>query len=180
MPLAWILMVSMVLVLGLVVWQLVRAFQGAAVPAPPNWINLSIPILAVVGLGISAYMTYIEATYTPAVCGPVGDCNAVQNSSYAYLFGWLPVGLFGAGGYVAILAAWIWGQRQPGGWGHAAVLGMSAFGTLFSIYLTYLEIFVINAVCIWCLSSALIITLLMAAGLPAAANWLALGEEAEG
>jgi uncharacterized membrane protein len=54
---------------------------------------------------------------------------------------------------------------------------MAIFGTLFSVYLTYLEIFVIHAVCIWCLSSAVIITLQMLVGLAPAARWLAVMDE---
>jgi uncharacterized membrane protein len=180
MELAWALMALMALALAIAVWQVARAFQGKAVSPPPAWLDRSIPILALVGLGIAGYMTYIEATYTPAFCGPLGDCNAVQTSPYARLFGFLPVGLFGAAGYLAILVAWSWprlrrdklAQVMP-----VAILGMAAFGTLFSVYLTYLEIFVIRAVCIWCLSSALVITLLLLASLPSAARWLALAED---
>jgi uncharacterized membrane protein len=125
-------------------------------------------------------MTYVEATYTPAVCGPVGDCNAVQNSPYARLFGVLPVGLLGMLGYVGILAAWGWGRLRRDRMAEympVVVLGLTAFGTLFSVYLTYLEIFVIHAVCIWCITSAVIITLSMIASLPPAAAWLSLTEE---
>jgi uncharacterized membrane protein len=121
-----------------------------------------------IGLAIAVYLTYIEATYTPAFCGPVGDCNAVQNSRYARIFDVIPVGLFGAAGYLAILAAWVYPrlrQDRLSEYSPVAILGMAGFGTLYSIYLTYLEIFVIRAVCIWCISSALIITLILLAGL---------------
>jgi uncharacterized membrane protein len=105
----------------------------------------------------------------------------VQNSKYAVLFGIIPVGLIGLLGYLAILAAWLW-QRfrsdQLVEYVPAALLGMTFFGVAFSIYLTYLEIFVIKAVCIWCIASAWIMTILMLASLPAAATWFA-GEELE-
>jgi uncharacterized membrane protein len=99
-----------------------------------------------------------------AVCGPVGNCNAVQSSPYAKLFGFLPVGLLGAAGYVAILLAWLVSRRPEsalGAMAPLALLGMAAFGVLFSLYLTYLELFVINAVCIWCLSSAVLMSLVL-------------------
>jgi uncharacterized membrane protein len=179
MPLAWVLSAFMLVSLGFTVWQVGRAFQGHSMPPVPTWLDRSIPVLALAGLGVAVYMTYIEATYTPAVCGPIGDCNAVQTSPYARLFGVVPVGLFGAAGFLAILGAWLWHRLHGEGlsaYMPAAILGLTVFGTLFSVYLTYLEIFIIKAVCIWCLSSALIITLLMLAGLPAAANWLAVTE----
>jgi uncharacterized membrane protein len=56
---------------------------------------------------------------------------------------------------------------------------MALFGTVFSIYLTYLELFVIKAVCIWCLSSAVIMALLMLLTLPAATQWLAVSDQVE-
>ena len=180
MSLAWIIMVGMLVALVYTGWQVTRSFQGKPFPPAPKWFNLAIPILSLVGLGVALYLTLIESTSIPAVCGPIGDCNTVQQSSYARLFGVIPVGLLGAVGYLAILAAWAWQKaRKDGlaGYVPLALFGMSLFGTLFSVYLTYLELFVIRAVCIWCLSSAVIITLLMLVSLPAASLWLAASEE---
>jgi uncharacterized membrane protein len=95
----------------------------------------------------------------------------VQTSSYAKLFGVLPVGVLGLIGYVAILAAWLWGRFRSdrlADYAPLGVLGMTAFGVLFSVYLTYLELFVIYAVCMWCLASAVIMTLLMLLATPEA------------
>ncbi|MEA2008929.1 MAG: vitamin K epoxide reductase family protein [Chloroflexota bacterium] len=123
-----------------------------------------IPVLAVIGLGIAGYMSFVEATQTEAVCGPVGHCNEVQQSSYATLFGFLPVGFLGLGGGVIILLTWILQNYGPEKWRQltsTALWGLTLFGTLFSIYLTFLEPFVIGASCLWCLSSAVIMTLLL-------------------
>jgi uncharacterized membrane protein len=140
-----------------------RGLQGAYLPVDPDWQTLAIPLLALVGLGVAGYLAYVETRAVPAVCGPVGDCNAVQSSSYARLGGVLPVGVLGAVGYAAILAAWLWGRFRSDGlaeYAPLALFGMALFGTLFSLYLTYLEPFVIHAVCAWCLTSAVIVTLL--------------------
>lgn len=131
---------------------------------PLAWLELAIPILAIAGLGVAGYLAYVETQAVPAVCGPVGDCNAVQSSPYARLFGLLPIGVLGVIGYVAILATWLWGRLKSAPLARHALLvvfGLALVGTLFSLYLTYLEPFVIKAVCIWCLTSAIIITLLM-------------------
>ncbi|MBS1248991.1 MAG: hypothetical protein MAG431_00562 [Chloroflexi bacterium] len=120
-----------------------------------------IPVLAVIGLGVAGYLTFIETTQTEAVCGPVGDCNSVQQSPYSTLFGFLPIGVLGAIGYVMILLAWVFHKYGPQNWNSqtiTALWGFTLFGTFFSIYLTFLEPFVIGASCIWCLSSAVIIT----------------------
>ena len=135
-------------------------------PARPAsaWPEVALPLLALIGLGVALYLAYVETQAVEAICGPVGDCNAVQASPYATLFGVLPVGVLGAAGYLAILAAWLWGRFGSGqlaDYAPPAMFGLSLFGVLFSVYLTYLEPFVIGAVCIWCLTSAVIITLLM-------------------
>jgi uncharacterized membrane protein len=87
----------------------------------------------------------------------------VQSSSYARVWGILPVGVLGAFGYIAILAAWWIGRNKWvfSTYSPIALFGMALFGTIFSIYLTYLELYVIKAVCIWCISSAVIIAMLL-------------------
>jgi uncharacterized membrane protein len=182
MLVAWITILGMLAAVVVAGGVLYRALQGHALGGLPRWVDWAIPVLALAGLGVALYMTYIEVTHVEAICGPLGDCNAVQNSPYATLFGWLPVGVLGLLGYLGILGAWGWGRWRKdrlADYVPAALLGMTLFGTIFSIYLTYLEIFVILAVCIWCISSAILITLLMLASLPKAAAWLAAAEEGE-
>lgn len=121
------------------------------------------PVLAVAGLGVAAYLAHVEVREIEAVCGPVGDCNTVQRSEYARLFGVLPLGVLGVVGFVAILLGWAvrrFGTGRTRAGASVALLGLTGFGTLFSIYLTFLEPFVIGATCLWCLSSAVIMTAL--------------------
>ncbi len=145
-----------------------------------SWMDIAIPVLSVIGLGVAIYLTYVETQSVKAFCGPVGDCNAVQSSSYSKVWGILPVGLLGAAGYIVIFAAWFVG-RQNWSWlskyAPVALFGMALFGTIFSIYLTYLELFVIYAVCIWCISSAIIITLQLLFSLNSALLAFAPSEE---
>jgi uncharacterized membrane protein len=99
----------------------------------------------------------VEVTRVEAVCGPIGDCNTVQSSRYASLFGLLPIGAVGLLGYVLVGIVWwvgAYGGGRPGRVAPSALLGMTFAGTLFSIYLTFLEPFVIGATCLWCLTSA--------------------------
>ena len=182
MAMAWVIMAFMVLALILAIVMILRAFQGKPLRAGTRWLDVAIPVLSVIGLGVSVYLTYVEFTHTRALCGPVGDCNAVQSSPYAKLFGVVPVGLVGAIGYIAILVTWVWRRIRTDSLARAAgpiMFGMALFGTLFSIYLTYLELFVILAVCIWCLSSAVLITALLLLNLSPVTQWLAVSDEDE-
>jgi uncharacterized membrane protein len=115
-----------------------------------------------VGLGISGYTAYTSLADTTPVCGPIGDCAAVQQSVYAHLFG-IPMGVLGLFGYGSILVAWIVGRRlaPTGGDWRWLSWGITLAGVLFSLRLTALEVFVINATCLWCLGSAVTISLLL-------------------
>jgi uncharacterized membrane protein len=139
----------------------------------PEWPGWSVPALVVVGSVVAAYLSFVEVTQTEAVCGPIGDCNTVQQSEYAFLFGVLPVGVLGLMGYGVILALWAMTRLEPRDvrrWGALGLWAAALFGTLFSVYLTFLEPFVIGASCIWCLTSAVIMTLLLWAAAPMAAR----------
>ena len=164
---------SVLVLLGMLASLILRGYPpGVGKRGGPVWV---VPLLVLVGMGVATYLSFIEITHSEAVCGPVGDCNTVNQSEYATLFGFLPVGVMGLLGYLSILAFWILGRFGPEGWrarGDLALWAAALLGTLFSAYLTFLEPFVIGATCAWCLSSAVIMTLLLWATSPlAAAAW---------
>jgi len=144
--------------------QVLRPRRRTPDPDPPSW-GWLVPVLALAGLGVALYLAYVESQGVKAACGPVGDCNAVQQSPYARLLGVLPIGVVGAIGYIAMLAAWAWrrsgADERRRAIASLTLFSMTALGVLFSIYLTFLEPFVIGATCVWCLTSAVIITLLL-------------------
>ncbi len=149
-----------ILVLGVMVASLALIpilIRGGSLRGAPVWL---VPALAAVGLGVAAYMAVIEVTAGQAVCGPLGDCNAVQRSEYARLAG-IPIGVLGLAAYVAVLVAWAVSRIAGSPVAEAGcilVAGIALGGTVFSVYLTFLEPFVIGATCMWCLTSALTIT----------------------
>ena len=128
--------------------------------------------VALAGVGVAAYLTYVHyAGLQPFCAGGGHGCERVQSSSYARLGG-IPVAVLGLAGYLAIAAALIArGERARLA---AAALAISGFG--FSAYLTYLELFVIDAICQWCVASAVLLTLLSAITV----RRLLLGDEAPG
>jgi uncharacterized membrane protein len=122
-----------------------------------------IPVLSLIGIGIAAYLSFVEINQVEAVCGPVGDCNTVQQSSYAILFGILPMGILGLLGYLAVIILWLAGNLDLEAWKtriNALLWIVTLIGTLFSVYLTFLEPFVIGATCMWCIVSAIVMTIL--------------------
>ncbi len=131
-----------------------------------HWPAWSIPVISIFGLGVAAYLSFVEVTQTEAICGPVGNCNTVQSSPYAILFGVLPVGVLGIMGYLAILGGWLLKQFGPRSTRNLAIIALWAFawiGILFSIYLTFLEPFVIGATCAWCITSAILMSMIFLA-----------------
>jgi len=113
----------------------------------------AIAIGAVIGLAIATYLLYTRLTGGIPACGGSSGCETVALSEYATLLG-LPVALYGVGysGLVLLLALawWRTGDRRA----ILAVYGLGFAGLLAVGYLTYLEIFVIGAICIWCVAYA--------------------------
>jgi uncharacterized membrane protein len=151
---------------GMILSLIVVTYSLSKPPGKPRsrWIDWLIPLACLAGLGVAGYLAFVETAQTSAICGPLGDCNAVQQSEYARLFGLLPVGVLGVLGYAAMLIAWIVGQLRAerlAALANLALFGMAFAGTLFSLYLTFLEPFVIGATCAWCLASAVLMTFLL-------------------
>lgn len=151
--LAIVALVSMVCVVALTIYRLNKQ---AIIPVSGWW---AIPLLAVAGLGIMVYLTSIPETN---ICYPNGACQIIQQSEYGEILD-VPVGLWGALGYLAILVTWsasLFGSSRLLSIVPWALLALTLLGVLFSLYFTFLEPFVIGATCPWCLTSAILMTIL--------------------
>lgn len=111
-------------------------------------------VLTLAGIAIAGYLTWVHYEGLSPVC-TTGGCERVQASSYSEI-GPIPVALLGLIGYVVILAS----LAIRGDVGRAATFMLTLAGFAFSLYLTYLELFVIDAICQWCVASAVIMVLL--------------------
>ena len=119
-------------------------------------LRLATALICVLGLAVAGYLTYVHyAELEPLCVGGGGGCEKVQSSDYAELAG-IPVAVLGLAGYGLILASlWV-----PGDAGRVsgALLALVGFG--FSLYLTWAELFEIDAICQWCVVSAVLMTVL--------------------
>ena len=117
-------------------------------------LRIAAAVLALAGVGVAGYLTWVHYADLEAICaGGSGGCEKVQNSDYAELAG-VPVALLGLLGYGAILASlWV-----PGDLGRFAGAVMALAGSGFSAWLTYVELFELDAICQWCVASAVIMT----------------------
>ena len=120
-------------------------------------LRLTMSLITLVGLGVASYLTYVHYAGINPVCTAGGTCLKVQTSIYSKLAG-VPVALMGLIGYVGIMASLLIPENERS---RFATMALTMVGFGFSAYLTYRELFSIHAVCEWCASSAVILTVLM-------------------
>jgi uncharacterized membrane protein len=136
---------------------------------------MALVALSAIGVAIAAYLSWIAIIGVDSIaCGPAGDCHAVQTSEYSKVAG-VPVAMLGLAMYLALLGGAVARQllsasppalsplaRRVAVWTFALAFG----GTLYSGYLTYVELFVIDAICAWCVASAVVVTAIFVLTLP--------------
>ncbi len=129
--------------------------QEAPQRAAPNWPLLG---LAMLGIGLTAYLTFAAwGAQAVAGCAAGSGCDLVLNSRWSRLFG-LPVSLWGFLAY-ASLAAIAWIRRADAHWKLAWVVAL--FGVFYSIYLTSVSLFELNAACPYCLTSLALMAVIL-------------------
>ena len=114
--------------------------------------------VALAGLGIAIYLTVVHYTGGEPVCAIAHGCATVQKSRYAEFAG-VPVAVLGLLGYVAILASTLVRDSETS---RTATAFLALAGLGFSGWLSYVEVFTLHAICIWCVGSAICMALLAA------------------
>lgn len=118
-------------------------------------LRLATALLALAGMGIAAYLTYVHYSGAAIACS-TGGCEKVQTSSYAELAG-IPVAVIGLVGYFLILlTAFVAGEV-----GAVAAVALTLGGFAFAVYLIYVQVALIDALCIWCLASDAVLGVLV-------------------
>lgn len=120
------------------------------------WIAI---LMTLVGVGIGVYLTYVKVADKEAVCVKTNtfDCNSVQTSAYSEMLG-IPVAFIGLAAYGTMLGILLLERRVSLVQEYSRVLlfAMTLFGVVYSAYLTYIEAFVLEKWCLWCVASALL------------------------
>lgn len=131
-----------------------------------DWLFVVMLALILAGLGVSFYLMWGYTTPGATLaCGGSHGCETVKNSPYASLLG-IPLPVIGLVSYSALLILLVLQNQlalRAAGWSPyiaLAIFGVSLAGVLYSVYLTYLELFVILAICRWCVASAIIMVAL--------------------
>jgi uncharacterized membrane protein len=120
-------------------------------------LRITMIALTVVGLGVAGYLTYVHYSGAAPICSIKGNpCSEVQKSRYSELAG-VPVALIGLIGYILILGSLL---AREGERARFVTMGLTLGGFGFSAYLTYRELFTLHKICEWCVSSAVILTIL--------------------
>lgn len=115
-------------------------------------LRLAAALVALAGIALAGYLTWVHFAGGEAVCPIGGSCEAVQESEYAELAG-VPVALLGLAAYATVLALLAWDTPMA----RLAAAALALTGALFSAYLLVVQLFVIDAVCVWCLANDVVV-----------------------
>lgn len=121
--------------------------------------RMLVATLSLIGIFVAVYLTLFKLGFLGELTCAVGSCETVQLSRWAMFLG-IPVAVWGVGFYLVMFALSLVAvqERYADSRGISfALVGLTGWGLLFSLWLTYLELFVIHAVCMWCIVSALIV-----------------------
>jgi uncharacterized membrane protein len=129
-----------------------------SVGRPGDRLGACAAVIAVLGVAIAGYLTYVHYVGITPACTGSGGCEKVQTSQWSSLAG-VPVALLGLLGYLAILGALLTWRGEAG---RVAVLAAAWLGLAFSVYLQYRALVSVDATCVWCLASAATMALITA------------------
>jgi uncharacterized membrane protein len=113
-------------------------------------LRLALAVVTVAGIGVAGYLTYAHYDEGALIC-TTGGCEQVQQSEYAELAG-IPVALLGLLAWIGVLALIAWDSPLA----RALTAGVALVAAAFAVYLVVLQLFVIDAICFWCMVNDLV------------------------
>jgi uncharacterized membrane protein len=119
-------------------------------------LRLALRVVALAGIGVAGYLTYVHYDEGALIC-TTGGCEQVQQSDYAELAG-IPVALLGLLAWVAVLVLVAWDSPLA----RALTAGVALVAAAFAVYLVVLQLFVIDAICVWCMVNDVVLIPLLA------------------
>ncbi|HEU0335123.1 MAG TPA: vitamin K epoxide reductase family protein [Gaiellaceae bacterium] len=118
-------------------------------------LRLALAVVALAGVGVAGYLTYVHYDESALIC-TTGGCEQVQQSDYAELAG-IPVALLGLLTWIAVLVLVAWDSPLA----RALTAGIALVAAAFAVYLVVLQLFVIDAVCVWCMVNDVVLVPLL-------------------
>ncbi len=120
-------------------------------------LRLGLIVVSVAGVGVAAYLTYVHYQPDSLICTGGGGCEKVQDSQYSVLAG-IPVAVLGLGTWLAALALAVWDSELA----RTLLAALAVVALAFALYLVVLQLFVIDAICVWCMVNDLVLVPLLA------------------
>jgi uncharacterized membrane protein len=120
-------------------------------------LRIAAGVVALAGVTVAGYLTWVHFDDAALVCVAGGGCETVQDSDYAEIIG-IPVAALGLAAYAVILGLVAWDTPEA----RLGAATIALVGSLFSLYLLALQLFVIEAVCVWCMANDVVIAPLLA------------------
>lgn len=140
-----------------------QAESVSPISAPRRTLWIFSLVLVFFGLLVSGYLSYIKLTDAPMQCiqGSVFNCDYVQNSAYSRLAG-IPIAWLGFGSYIVIGVLLLFQNRVAflREYGMLLIFGIVLFTFIYSMWLVYVQFFLLEALCQWCLTHEAIMTVL--------------------
>jgi uncharacterized membrane protein len=126
-----------------------------------KWLYRAMIALVIIGLAVSVYMTIYKYTGNDGMCLGSGDCSTVNASRFSEVNG-IPVAVFGIVGYAAILIVLFYENKNEffRKNGTLMVFGMSLTGFVFTLWLVYVELELLKAICPFCVTSQVAMTII--------------------
>ena len=109
-------------------------------------------VVSAAGIGVAAYLTYVHYEPAALICTSNGGCETVQGSKYAVVAG-IPVALLGLAAWIAAFVLTIWNSELA----RTLTAALALTGLAFAAYLVVLQLFVIDAICVWCMANDLVL-----------------------
>ena len=116
-------------------------------------LRVGLLVVTAAGIGVAAYLTYVHYQPAALICTSGGGCETVQQSKYAVLVG-IPVAILGLAYWIAALVLIIWDSELA----RTLTAALAITGLAFAAYLVILQLFVIDAICVWCMVNDLVLT----------------------
>lgn len=120
-------------------------------------LRVALLVVSAAGIGVAAYLTYVHYEPRALICTTGGGCETVQGSKYAVLAG-IPVAVLGLAAWVGVFGLTVWNSELA----RTLTAAIAVVAAAFAVYLVVLQLWVIDAICVWCMANDLLLTPLLA------------------